>query len=129
MASMQLDGDPPAEAQVEFASLAVIDAHRGVGIAAYLTRSIWLHMHRVAAGGVIAAVDEWLLDYIRSAWGFDFRAIGPEQVYMGGPVLPIHARRIHDEERVATVSPDYWSFLHESFDELPHEELAAIIAR
>lgn len=128
MATMQLDGDDPVGEQIEFASLAVVDVHRGVGVAAYLTRSLWRHMHDVQAGGVIAAVDAWLLDYIRSAWGFDFRSIGPEQDYMGGPVLPIHARRIIDEERVERVAPGYWSFLHEPADEFPHDRLAAIIA-
>jgi ribosomal protein S18 acetylase RimI-like enzyme len=103
----------PSDPVCEYASLAIDPDARSTGVAEALYRSVWRHAVDRGASGLVAIVEEWLLDLLRSHYGFGFRQLGPSEWYMGGECIPIGATHEEITALLPATRVALWSYLNE----------------
>lgn len=114
----------PPNPVYEYASLAVVKEGRSLGVAEALYRSVWNHAVRCGVGGLVAIVEEWLLNLLTDHYCFGFERLGPTEWYMGGHCLPAGGQLARISCQLPDERPKLWSFLTET---LSADELAQVL--
>ena len=73
----------------------------------------------------MAAIDDVVLGYMRSALGFDFVDLGPSVQYVGSPTTPVVGDLSHFAESGYATNPEHWVVLSEGLPLDPETDFVA----